>query len=396
MRLVHMTSSGELGGAESVALEILTHVRKAHPECRLQVLAPREGPLVRKVTAAGVDAQVIAFPPRFAATGEAGASAGAVVGNLVASIPALLGYLRRLRSTLRREGAGKPVIVHAHGFKAQVLAALASGRDVRVIWHVHDYVSSRPVSRRLLALLAPRTSLIIANSASVAADVQRVCPTSRVVPIYNGVDLDRFSPQGTALDLDTLGRVDESSAGTVRIGIVGMFGRWKGHAVLLHAIAQLRDVPLRAYVIGAQSYETAGSQVSEGELRQLATDLRISDRVVFTGAVEDVASAMRALDVVVHASTLPEPFGMVIAEAMACGRAVVVSHAGGAAELVEPQVDGLAHTPGDAANLADALRALIDDADLRSRLGAAARRTAERRFNAARVATELDVLYQQL
>ncbi len=56
---------------------------------------------------------------------------------------------------------------------------------------------------------------------------------------------------------------------------------------------------------------------------------------------------MRALDIVVHASTRPEPFGLVIAEAMACGRAVITSAAGGAAEIVESEVDALTHTPGD-------------------------------------------------
>ena len=55
---------------------------------------------------------------------------------------------------------------------------------------------------------------------------------------------------------------------------------------------------------------------------------------------------MRALDVVVHASTQPEPFGLVIAEAMACGRAVVVSSGGGAAEIVTPGEDALVHEVG--------------------------------------------------
>jgi glycosyltransferase involved in cell wall biosynthesis len=90
---------------------------------------------------------------------------------------------------------------------------------------------------------------------------------------------------------------------------------------------------------------------------------------------------MRALDVVVHASTEPEPFGLVIAEGLACGRAVIVSAAGGAAELVEHGVDALTCAPDDAAALANAIATLASDADLRSRLGSAARNTAVRRFD---------------
>ena len=95
---------------------------------------------------------------------------------------------------------------------------------------------------------------------------------------------------------------------------------------------------------------------------------------------------MRALDVVVHASTRPEPFGLVIAEAMACGRAVITSGTGGAGELVRDGVDAVTHRPGDAVDLASRIERLAADAALRARLGRAARDTAERRFDAARLA----------
>jgi glycosyltransferase involved in cell wall biosynthesis len=128
-------------------------------------------------------------------------------------------------------------------------------------------------------------------------------------------------------------------------------------------------------------YDTAGSQYSIDELRGRAAALGIADRVGFTGFVERPSEALRALDVVVHASTEPEPFGLVIAEGMACGRALVISRAGGAAEIVEDGVDALATPPGDAAALARALDRLAADAPFRARLGEAARRAALRRFD---------------
>ena len=124
--------------------------------------------------------------------------------------------------------------------------------------------------------------------------------------------------------------------------------------------------------------------------------LGLADRIGFTGFAVDAAAAMRALDIVVHASVQPEPFGMVIAEAMACGRPVVVSLAGGAAEIVRDGVDALGHAPGDAAALADRLATLIMDSDLRVRLGRSARTAAEARFDRARLARELGPLYTRL
>ena len=79
---------------------------------------------------------------------------------------------------------------------------------------------------------------------------------------------------------------------------------------------------------------------------------------------------------------------------MACGRAVIISDAGGAAELVERGVNALAHTPGDAEQLADCIARLASDPELRSRLGAAGRITAEQRFDRTRLAHELIPIYQ--
>ena len=141
-------------------------------------------------------------------------------------------------------------------------------------------------------------------------------------------------------------------------------------------------------------YQTEGSQYSADELRQSVSSFGLSDRVGFTGFIRQPETALRALDVVVHASTSPEPFGLVIAEAMACGRAVVVSSAGGAVELVTPGVDALTHTPGDARELAAQIAALAGDRQRRDRLGRAARVTAERAFEPARLARDLVPLYR--
>ena len=105
-------------------------------------------------------------------------------------------------------------------------------------------------------------------------------------------------------------------------------------------------------VIGDAVYETEGSQHSRAELEALVRHLGIADRVGFTGFVTRPEAALRSLDVVVHASTSPEPFGLVIVEAMATARAVVMSLAGGAAEIVTPGVDALGHVPGDVNGLA--------------------------------------------
>jgi glycosyltransferase involved in cell wall biosynthesis len=156
------------------------------------------------------------------------------------------------------------------------------------------------------------------------------------------------------------------------------------------------EQPIRGYVIGGSIYATAGSQYSLDELRKLASSLSLNSTAGFTGYVDDSASAIRALDIVVHASTQPEPFGLAVAEAMACGRPVVVSNTGGVSEIIADDETALTYAPGDAMALADRVLKLARDRHLRREIGKAARSSAERRFERGRLSAEISTVYDSL
>jgi glycosyltransferase involved in cell wall biosynthesis len=335
------------------------------------------------------------MPPALAGLGEWGSGGrrrGALVAGLMRAAIGLREYERALGRTLTALG---PDIIHSNGFKAHIAAARIRRGDAALVWHMHEYVGARPVTRSLLRRYAGRCRAIVAVSESVAADVrQSTAHRVDVQVIHNAVDLARFAPDGAVADLDRLAGLTPAREGTVRVGLVATFSRWKGHETFLRALASLPpDRPVRGYVIGGAVYDTRGSQYAAEELKALASTLRLGDRVGFTGFVHETDEVMRALDVVVHASTDAEPFGLVIAEAMACGRAVVTSGTGGARELVRAGDDGLTHRPGDPIDLARVLSSLAHDAPLRQRLGAAARASAVRRFDARRLAGELTAAY---
>lgn len=395
MRIVYLTTSGQLGGAETSLLEILASVRAAEPGWRLSVVAPAEGPFVDRVRGLGVDARVLPFPRALALVGEGQA---AHRGGRLRFLRAGLSVAGHARALGRLLGAENPDVVHSNGFKAHVLGALARPTGAALVWHVHDYVSGRTRTAQALRGVAGRASAIVTNSESVARDVTSTLrPRAPVHVLYNAVDLARFAPEGPRTDLDAAAGLPPAAPGTVRVGLVATFGRWKGHETFFEAIARLpRALPIRAFVIGDSLYETDSSQFRRADLEARVSALGLADRIGFTGFAVDAAAAMRSLDVVVHASVQPEPFGMVIAEAMACGRPVVVSLAGGAAEIVRDGVDALGHAPGDAAALGDRLSALVEDPALRARVGRAARTAAESRFDRARLAHELGPLYTRL
>lgn len=400
MKIVFLSPTGELGGAEISLLDILASLRRAEPAWSLHLITASDGPLVRRATALGVSTTVLVFPRSLARLGDAGMAGRSRMGlpvmarKLLAAGPAVALYTSLLGRMLKDLTAD---IVHTNGFKMHILGAWASPPRAAVIWHIHDYVGARAVASRLLRRQSGRCFAAIANSKSVAENLQMTLGAGlKIDTVYNAVDLDTFSPAGARLDLDRLAGLACAGDDTIRVGLLATFGRWKGHSVFLKALSLLpASLNVRGYIIGGPLYQTDNSQCSLEELKRLARDLNVSDRVGFTGYVEEPAAAVRALDIVAHASTEPEPFGMVIAEAMACGRAVIISQAGGAAELIERGVNALGHTPGDARGLAACIEQLAIDRDLCARVGRAGRRTAERRFDRARLAAELIPIYNR-
>jgi glycosyltransferase involved in cell wall biosynthesis len=254
---------------------------------------------------------------------------------------------------------------------------------------------------RLLAMLARNVDGAITNSHALANDVRSLLPLIPIETIYNGINTGFFYPaQVSGASLDRLGKLSLATCPVLRIGLVATYARWKGQDIFLEAAARLlRDRPgqsVRFYIVGGPIYQTLGSQFSEMELRSLAGRLGIADHVGFIPFQDQVADIYRALDVVVHASTRPEPFGLTIVEAMACGKPVIVSQAGGAVELFTPGHDAIGVSPGDPAALAAAMQRLIDDPETRRQLGSSARQTAVSRFNQDRLGPQVLAFYDRI
>lgn len=392
MRVTYLNPVGTIGGAERVLLAALRALPAALPGYAPTVLLLADGPLRAAAEALGARVVVVELPAALAGLGDTqlrGGRARAVVNfthTALEAAPGLVTFPRRLRTAV---AATRPQLLHTNGIKAHLLAALAVPRGVPVLWHVHDLLGERPLVGQLLRFARERAHGIVAVSDAVARDATAVLPTVRVETVRNGLDTDHFSP-GPGVDLDALAGLPAVPLGVLRVGLVATYANWKGHGVFLEALARVPGV--RGYVVGGPVSTTAGSQVGRGELVARAAALGV--RVGFVPFQAEPRGVYCALDVVVHASVRPEPFGLTIAEGMSCGRAVVVSAAGGAAELFTEGHDALGHPPGDAAGLAAAIRRLAADGALRARLGAAARATAVGRFGLARYGRELAAAYR--
>ena len=202
--------------------------------------------------------------------------------------------------------------------------------------------------------------------------------------IYNGVDIDAFSPvvpgltnaAGSACGID-LGPDDFA------IGAVGKFRPEKNHVELVTALAQLQaSIPSAKLVIVGEGEE-------QDRILQKIRDLNLENRVILPGRLHDVRPVLMAIDVYVQPS-ISETFSNAALEAMAVGKAVVLSDTGGTREMVEFGATGFFYATGDIDSLVSILAQLAKDRDALRKVGEQARQSVVERFSFAKMVTDYE------
>jgi glycosyltransferase involved in cell wall biosynthesis len=216
--------------------------------------------------------------------------------------------------------------------------------------------------------------------------------------VHYGIDANKFAPDLARREaFRKAWRLDDD---TCAVGIVGFLDRWKGQDIFLKAAKLLHPEAkrIRMLVIGGprEGATRAECEAYQAELRAYASRNGLDEMVSFTGHVDIRDGALDGLDVFVHASTAPEPLGIVIMEAMAKGKAIIASAEGGPREMITDAVDGLLIEPREPDVLAAAIRRLCANADERIALGSAALDSARTKFTPARAAGKLEDWYARI
>jgi len=186
-------------------------------------------------------------------------------------------------------------------------------------------------------------------------------------------------------------------ADAVIICIAARINRWKGHQRLIESLASIAasSPPFFLVAVGRDDPNETAPQYTIAAFEALAARCGLGDRVVFAGFRGDLHRIIRSCDIFAMPS-FEEPFGLVYIEAMAAAKPVVALNDGGTPEVVLDGVTGLLSDANDQAALAHHLVVLLDDAALRSRLGAEGRARALEKFTARRMATDVLAVYRSL
>jgi glycosyltransferase involved in cell wall biosynthesis len=368
-RVLLIQGAGERGGAERALLALARYL----PEHGITPVVAflDDGPFLDEVRAAGIDVERVAVNARMREPWRARRVVDAIT------------------STAQRSGAE---LLHANGEKMAVFTAWAARRlGIACVSWLQDSPRRDMASTALqLMMKAGPSATYVTSSTWLARDFRARLGISADV-VHYGVDLDGL-PSDTVDPRPIAGW----PAPTTVVAHFGRLQRWKGADVFLKAAALVAphrpDVGF--LVVGGALYgwESAYAQ----RLPVLAHELGIADRVHFTGHRDDAIALMAGCDVVVHSSVRPEPFGLVVAEGMAQGRAVIGSRTGGPEEAIRDGENGLLTAPGDPAALAHAITRLVDEPQTRARFGAAGRETVEHSWSARAMTAGFAAVYARL
>lgn len=385
VRVLFVDHETRLSGGQQDLLDLIRALD--HGRVEAHVALPGEGPLEEALRSAGAEVHVVPMDPalRRLSRWDLMRRPHTALRHLGATVTASW-RLGRLAQRLR------PHVIHTNSMKAHLLMGVpARLLGVPLIWHVRDILAPGWLRGAFAALAWRMPARIVCISHAVRRQFEEVPAEARTRVVYNGIDRSRFEGRDAAAWRERLG----ASGDQPLVGIVGQIAWWKGQDVFIEAAPRvLEAVPdARFAVVGACLFpENEGAYEEHLHLR--VRELGIEDRVVFSGWTDEPEAVMAALDVLVHASRLPEPFGRVIAEGMAAGIPVVASDEGAAPEIVG-RTEGRVIPAGDPKRLADALIELLTDDVARARLGRAARSGAER-FDISRTAQGVESVYREV
>ncbi len=261
------------------------------------------------------------------------------------------------------------------------------------VWWAHAYFPRDPLRGDFIALtqLFLGAEAIFSPSEHTARSLRAVYPERPPIRVVGyGFDLTRHAPAAEA------GRAARRALGIAEdepvAGIFGRLQRQKGQHVFLEAASLLESRGLGStrgrYLVVGGSLFGLEPEYAPG-LRRFVEERGLSERVLFLGQRADTNELMNACDVVVLASTEAETWPLVVAEAMAAGRAVVASAEGGPLEMIENGRTGILVPARDAAGLAQAIESLFHGPERRRAMGEAARRFAEQHFERRAAAAHL-------
>ena len=368
MKVLFLISGGDTGGAKTHVFALL---KKLCTKCDIRLICFMDGDFYRELLDMGIDAKLLPQKSRLD-----------------------LSVLKELKADIEKE---KYDIIHSHGARANFIAArLKKTVKLPTVTTMHsdylldfDGIYKKLIYTSLNKMALRRMDYYIAVSSNFKKMlVSRSFEPNKIFTVYNGMDFD--APFSYDEKEDFLRRIGcPAKENDVLIGIIGRHDFVKGH-----------DVFVRGCIETAKKYDNvkfliAGTGDGEDELKRMAEEAGFADRFYFCGFVKDIFSFINAIDINVISSR-SESFPYIMLEGARMKKATVSSRVGGIPDLVKDGETGLLFENENYKQLSERLSYLIENPDLRGRLGAALYERATSTFSSENLALKHIEIYESI
>jgi glycosyltransferase involved in cell wall biosynthesis len=304
----------------------------------------------------------------------------------------VLAGARALRRMIKEKN-----IALVHTNTNTILAGALAARRARVphIWSIHELVLEPAIVRNTLHFLIPRMATkVVTVSCAVRDHMLKDAPqfADRFEFILGSIDVQPFLNAPGRAQVRKQWGIDDDE---VLVGMAGRVTRWKGQSIFAEMAKLLleRHPKVKFAAVGGV-FDTETFYMEQ--FKQQVRELGIERNFIIDDFRVDMPDVFSAFDIFVLPSTLPEPFGLVVIEAMASGKPVVATAPGGPSETVVEGETGYLVPPSDPESTAAAVEKLLADPELRARMGAAGRKRASEVFSLPRYVKDFEGLYARL
>lgn len=369
--LLFLHSSSELYGSDKSLYNLIRGLDKT--QYKIYVLLPQHGPLVDLIESiTGVEVTINDF---------------AVLRRKDFNIIGILKYgVHFLKSVffiknLIKDKSIDIVYTNTAVVFVGAFAAKVSGR--KSVWHIREIISNKN-ERRIISFIVNKLSdIIIANSKSTGMAITN--DNSQIRVVYNTIE----SPTET----DNKLKVKKNDE--VVVGMAGRINRWKGQKLFVDIAKNVLQSNIKVkFVIAGNAYKD--EEFLEDELRKYIMGNNLEGHVKLLGLVEDMNAFYEKIDIFILPSIKPEPFGLVVLEAMSKSIPVVATNHGGPTEIIKDGINGYLVDYENISSFVNVIAKLVEDENLREKIGTKGKINQEENFSFKSYTKQIDSILKEL
>lgn len=379
--IVFLHSSSELYGSDRSLLNLVKNLDK--DKFNITVILPEDGPLVDKINSFD---NVEVIINELAVLRRKNLSLSGMSKYFIE----LMRSIKFINNLIKEKSID---IVYTNTSVIFVGGISAKICKVKSVWHIREIIKSKYERFIVSKIVNIFSDYIIANSKATAEAISK--NKDKVKVVYNAIDIEKNS------GLEDIDEVYKEVASTIvksnnkiRIGMAGRINRWKGQKLFVDMAKLVSEENDNVeFLIAGDVYK--GEDYILDDLKGYILESGVKDKIGLLGQVDNMSNFYKKLDIFVLPSIQPEPFGLVVIEAMNNKLPVVATNHGGPVEIIDNNIDGFLVDYKDAREMAQVVNKLIKDKELRNYIAANAEKKVKEKFNVSRYVDEISYILEE-